>query len=114
MINFFKERGVYILISLMFPVMWPIYAVYELTHSTRVTYNDCLDVWRMWVIGTLIYCISCAALWVIYQVALMLYADGYLITVLTVLTVPLLLIFVHISAPKIIYYIFKNKKKTNE
>lgn len=114
MINFFKKYGVYIPMFLMFPIVWPVYVAYELIRSTRVTYNDCMEVWHMWVVGTLIYCIACAALWVIYQVALMLYADGYLITVLTVLAIPSLLIFVHINAPKILYYIFKNKKKINE
>lgn len=114
MINFFKDRGVYILILLMFPVMWPVYVVYELTHSARVTYDDCLSSWNLWLSGTLTYCVVCAALWVIYQVILTLHEGDYLIPSLVVLATVLLLIFVHIIAPKILYYIFKNKKKINE
>lgn len=114
MIYFFKKHGVFILMLLMFPVMWPIYAAYELTRSTSVTYNDCLEAWNLWLSGTLTYCVVCAALWVIYQIILTLYVGGYLIPSLVVLAAVLLLIFVHIIAPKILYYIFKNKKKINE
>jgi len=114
MINFFKKHGVFLLILLMFPVLWPVYLAYELTHSSSVSYYDCQEAWDLWLFGTLIYCVICAALWVIYQVVLMMYVAGYLIPCLTVLAAILLLIFVHISAPKIIYYIFKNKKKINE
>lgn len=114
MINFFKKHGVFMLMLLMFPVMWPVYAVYELARSTSVKYNDCLEAWNLWIGGTVTYCVVCAMLWCIYQVALMLYSDGYLIPSLGVLAVALLLIFVHISAPKILYYVFKNKKKTDE
>jgi hypothetical protein len=114
MINFFKKHGVFMLMFLMFPVMWPVYAAYELTRSTSVTRNDCLEVWNLWLGGTLTYGVVCAILWGIYQAVLMLYVGGYLIPCLTVLAVVLLLIFIHISAPKILYYIFKNKKKSNE
>jgi hypothetical protein len=114
MINFFKKRGVYLLIFLMFPVIWPVYAVYELTRSARVTYNDCQEVWNLWICGILIYCIGCAGLWGIYQAARILYTSGYLIPTMTVLATVLLLIFIHISVPKLLYYIFKNKKKIDE
>lgn len=114
MINFFKKHGVLMLVLLMFPVLWPVYAVYELTRSTSVTYNDCLEVWNLWLCGTLTYCVVCAMLWGIYQIVLMMYSAGYLIPSLMVLAAVLLLVFVHISAPKLLFYIFKNKKKINE
>ena len=114
MINFFKKYGVFILTLLMFPILWPAYAAYELTRSSRVTYNDCLEAWNLWVCGTVTYCIVCAVLWGIYKVAIMMFVAGYLIPCLAVLAAVLLLIFIHISAPKILYYIFKNKKKSNE
>lgn len=114
MINFFKKHGALILMFLMFPVAWPVYAVYELTRSTSVKYSDCLEAWNLWIGGTLTYCLVCAMLWGIYQIGLMMYIAGYLIPALMVLAAVLLLIVVHISAPKVIYYIFKNKKKSNE
>lgn len=114
MINFFKKYGALILMFLMFPVAWPVYLVYELTRATRVTYNDCLEAWNLWIFGTLTYGVICAALWVIYHVVLTMHITGYLIPALMVLAAVLLLIFVHVSAPKIIYYIFKKKKKSNE
>ena len=111
MINFFKKHGALILILLMFPVMWPVYAMYELARSTSVKYNDCLEAWNLWICGTVTYCIVCAMLWCIYQVVLIIHSDGYLIPSLEVLGVALLLIVGHISAPKIIYYIFKKQKE---
>lgn len=114
MIYFFKKYGVFMLTLLMFPIMWPVYVLYELIRSTNVTYNTCREAWNLWICGTLIYGTVCAALWGIYQVTLMLYAGGYLIPSLLVLATSLLLIFVHISAPKILYCIFKTKKKINE
>lgn len=114
MIYFFKKYGVFILILLMFPIMWPVYATYELTRSASVNYNDCREAWNLWIAGTVTYCAICALLWCIYKVALIMHSDGYLIPSMMVLAVALLLIFVHISAPKILYYVFKNKKKINE
>lgn len=114
MINLFKKYGESMLILLLFPVLWPAYVVYEFARATSVKYNDCLDAWYMWILGTLTYCVVCAVLWVIYKVVLMMYVEGYLIPCLTALAAILLLIFVHISAPKVIYYIFKKKKKSNE
>ena len=114
MINFFKKHGVFMLMFLMFPVAWPVFLVYELTRSSRVTYHDCQEAWNLWLFGTVTYCVICAALWVIYQIVLTMHVAGYLIPLLTALAAILLLVFVHISAPKVIYYIFKNKKKTNE
>lgn len=113
MINFFKKHGVFMLMLLMFPVVWPVYAAYELTRSTSVTRNDCLEVWNLWLGGTLTYGVVCAMLWGIYQAVLMLYVGGYLIPALMVLAAVLLLIAVYIIAPEVIYYIFK-KKKSNE
>lgn len=110
MINFFKKHGVFLLLFLMFPVAWPVFLVYELVRATSVTYNDCLEAWNMWIFGTLTYGVICAALWVLYHVVLTMYIAGYLIPALMVLAAVLLLIFVHISAPKLLYYIFKNKK----
>ena len=110
MINFFKKHGVLLLVLLMFPVLWPVYVAYELIRSSRVSYHDCQEAWNLWIFGTVTYCVICAALLVIYQVVLMMYVAGYLIPCLTPIAAILLLIFVHISAPKIIYYIFKNKK----
>jgi hypothetical protein len=114
MINFFKKHGVLMLVLLMFPVLWPVYLVYELVRSSRVTYHDCQEAWNLWIFGTVTYCVICAALLVVYQVALTMHAAGYLIPLLKSLAAILLLVFVHISAPKVIYYIFKKKKKSNE
>lgn len=114
MINLFKKHGVFLLMLLLFPVAWPVYVVCELTRSSSVSYNDCLEAWNLWLCGTLTYCVVCAGLWGIYHAALMLYMSGYLIMSLMVLATVLLLIFVHISAPKLLFYIFKNKKKINE
>lgn len=114
MINFFKKHGVLILILLMFPVLWPVYVGCELVRAARVTYHDCLEAWNLWICGTVTYCVVCAMLWGIYQAVLALRATGYLIPCLMVLAAVLLLIFIHISAPKILYYIFKNKKKIDE
>lgn len=110
MINFLKKYGAFILTLLMFPILWPVYVLYELIRSTNVTYNDCREAWDLWICGTLLYCIVCAILWGIYKIVLMMYIAGYLIPSLMVLSAVLILIFVHISAPKILYYVFKNKK----
>jgi len=110
MINFFKKNGALILMFLMFPIMWPVYAVYELARSTSVTHDDCLTVWSIWMGGTAVYGIACAVLWGIYQLVLMTYANGYLVHTLIGLGV-VIAIFI---APEILYYIFKNKKKINE
>lgn len=114
MINFFKKHGVLMLVLLMFPVLWPVYLVYELVRSSRVTYHDCQEAWNLWLFGTVTYCVICAALWVIYHIVLTMYIAGYLIPALMVLAAVLLLIVVHISAPKVIYYIFKKRNKIDE
>lgn len=110
MINFFKKNGALILMLLVFPIMWPVCAVYDLTRSASVTYGDCVEAWSIWMCGTSVYCIACVVLWGIYQLALTMYANGYLVPMLIGLGV-LLAIFM---APEILYYIFKNKKKINE
>lgn len=110
MINFFKKYGEFILMLLMFPVLWPVYVVHELVSSNNVTHNTCTEAWNLWVCGTLTYCVVCAMLWGIYKVALMICIAGWFIPSLMVIAAASLLIFVHISAPKILYYILKNKK----
>ena len=114
MINFFKNHGAFILLLLLFPALWPVYAVYDLARFTHVSYDDCREAWSMWIGGTALYCAVCAILFGIYavlygifQVALMLYADGYLVYALIGLGVAIM-IFI---APWILYFIFKIIKK---
>lgn len=114
MINFFKNHGALIIMLLLFPVLWPVYAVYGLAHFSHVSYDDCCEAWLMWIVGTALYCAVCAilfgicaVLYGIFQVALMLYADGYLVYALIGLGVAIM-IFI---APRILYCIFKIIKK---
>lgn len=111
MLNFFKNHGALILMLLMFPVLWPVYAVYNLAHLTQVSYDDCREVWFMWIVGTALYCALlfciCGVLYIIFQVALILYSDGYLVYALIGLGV----VVMSFIAPRIIYCIFKIIKK---
>lgn len=111
MINFFKNHGALILMLLMFPVLWPVYAVYDLARLTQVSYDDCTEAWSMWIVGTALYCTLLfgiyAVLYGIFKVALMLYSDGYLVYVLIGLGVAVMILI----APRILYCIFKIIKK---
>lgn len=107
MTNFSKKSVALALMILLFPVLWPIYAVYELSCKSRVTRDDCVDVQVMWVLGTIVYAFACMVLCAAYFGIITIYNAGYMEHALMGLGA-VLAIFI---APDVLYYIFKITKK---
>lgn len=107
MTDFSKKSVALVLMILLFPVMWPVYAVYTLSRLSYVTRDDCVDVLVMWVMGTILYVFACMVLCAAYFGIIAIYNAGYLEHVLMGLGA-VITIFI---APDVLYYIFKIIKK---
>ena len=107
MTDFSKKSIALALLILLFPVLWPIYAVYALSCQSCVTRDDCADVQVMWLLGTILYVFACLILCAAYFGIITIYNAGYLEHVLMGLGA-VITIFI---APDVLYYIFKIIKK---
>lgn len=103
MTDFSKKSIALALLILLFPVLWPIYAVYTLSRLSHVTRDDCVDVQVMWVLGTILYVFACLILCAAYFGIITIYNAGYLKHALMGLGA-VITIFI---APDVLYYIFK-------
>ena len=107
MTDFSKKSIALALLILLFPVLWPIYAVYALSCQSCVTRDDCADVQVMWLLGTILYVFACLILCAAYFGIITIYNAGYLKHALMGLGA-VITIFI---APDVLYYIFKIIKK---
>lgn len=108
MMTDFSKKGVaFALMILLFPVLWPIYAVYNLSLQKHVTHYDCSEARTLWVMGTICYVAICFVLCFACLVVITLYNTGYLVHVLICLGAA----FAIFIAPDVLYYIFKIIKK---
>ena len=111
MINFFKTNCGFTLLCLLFPVLWPIFIVWEFMHKKNVTLNDCIFAWNMWLLGCLAYVIVCAILFAIYLGVVQLYLHGYLFITLHILGILIGCTLVYFTIPSAMYWIFSKIHK---